>query len=110
MGYAMRLAVAAATGVALACAFVTTGVLAQQVPEAPAQAAPAQSAPAKGAKGKAQPAQKADPASAERALETSIKYYESGKTDQAIQAINMVLQSGGLPSSKMARALHYRGL
>ena len=111
----MRLAAAAATGVALACAFVTTGVLAQQVPEAPAQAAPTQTAPtqtapAKGAKGKAQPAQKADPASAERALETSIKYYESGKTDQAIQAINMVLQSGGLPSSKMARALHYRGL
>lgn len=86
---------------------------AQQIPEQPAaEAAPEKSAPAKGAKGRAPHAtgKQADPASADRALDMSIKYYESGKPDQAVQALNLVLQSGALPPARMARALYYRGL
>ncbi len=81
---------------------------------APAQATPAKASVAKKAK-PSQPAageeaKKADPAAAERQLEAGIKSYQAGKHEAAVQSFNGALQGGGLPSSRMARALYYRGL
>ena len=70
---------------------------------------------AKSAKGqKAQPAAavaaKPDPAAAERAMESGIKFYEGGKNDVAAATLSGAMQGGALPGPKMARALYYRGL
>jgi cell division septation protein DedD len=47
---------------------------------------------------------------AEKLLDRGIKAYEAGEPNQAIRAFTTALDSGGLPSQQMARALYYRGL
>src|SRR5262245_23782038 len=52
---------------------------------------------------------KHDPAEAQRAVDHAGKLIETGKTDQAIQALSATLAGGNLPPAMMARALLLRG-
>lgn len=47
---------------------------------------------------------------ATRMLDTGIKAYESGDTDEAMRGFNASLKSGLLAPQQVARALYYRGL
>jgi cell division septation protein DedD len=60
----------------------------------------------------AKPAKKAkqDPAQAQKSIEAASKLLETGKADQAAQALSTVLSGGNLPPAIMAKALLYRGI
>jgi len=53
---------------------------------------------------------KQDPVEAQRAIEAALKLLETGKTEQAVQALSAALAGGNLPPAIMARALLYRGI
>ncbi len=53
---------------------------------------------------------KQDPVEAQRAIEGAVKLLESGKADQAVQALTTTISGGNLPPAIMAKALLYRGM
>lgn len=90
--------IAASIAVLMTCGAVAATVSAQTV-----QSEKAQSADAAG-----QAAAKKE--AAQRAYEAGIKAFEAGKTDPAVKSLSTALQTGGLPSEQMAKALYYRGM
>ena len=53
---------------------------------------------------------KQDPVEAQRAIEGAVKLLESGKAEQAVQALTTTISGGNLPPAIMAKALLYRGM
>jgi hypothetical protein len=53
---------------------------------------------------------KQDPVQAQQAIDGAAKQLETGKAEQAVQALTAVLTGGNLPPAIMAKALFYRGI
>lgn len=116
----VALAVLAAVALAAVCA-IGSSVEAQQT--AKAAKAPAKSAHPEAKKddaddGEEEPAKapaaakkkKQDPVDAQRAVDAAAKLLQSGKAEQAAQALTVTLAGGNLPPAIMARALYMRGV
>src|SRR6478672_4455836 len=108
----LALAALAATGVAVAC---VTHVQAQAPAKTAAKKAPAKEDDAEHPDGSEDAAKKPkkkrqDPVEAQRSIDEAHKLLETGKSDQAAQALTTVLGGGNLPPAIMAKALLYRGI
>jgi len=95
----MAVVVALATSPFALCA-TTGGAFGQSVQRPPEQADP-KAAEAEAVKKKE---------AARRAFEAGSKAYEAGKMDAAVKSLGGALETGGLASPEMAKALYYRGL
>jgi cell division septation protein DedD len=51
-----------------------------------------------------------DPAEAQRAIDSAAKLLETGKADQAAQALTLTLAGGNLPPAILAKAFYVRGM
>ncbi|HET7154618.1 MAG TPA: SPOR domain-containing protein [Hyphomicrobiaceae bacterium] len=116
----VALAVLAAVALAAVCA-IGSRVEAQQTAKAakaPAKAAPPEAKKDDAEDGEEEPAKtpvaakkkKQDPVEAQRAVDAAAKLLQSGKTEQAAQALTATLAGGNLPPAIMARALYMRGV
>src|SRR4029078_10975929 len=116
----VALAVLAAVALAAVCA-IGSRVEAQQkakAAKAPAKAAPPEAKKDDAEDGEEEPAKtpvaakkkKQDPVEAQRAVDAAAKLLQSGKTEQAAQALTATLAGGNLPPAIMARALYMRGV
>lgn len=116
----VALAVLAAVALAAVCA-IGSSVEAQQTAKAakaPAKAAPPEAKKDDAEDGEEEPAKapvaakkkKQDPVEAQRAVDAAAKLLQSGKTEQAAQALTGTLAGGNLPPALMARALYMRGV
>ena len=89
----------------LACDGMTAVVQAQDVaPAAKAKSRSGKAAPTDSAKAVAK-----DPAEATRNYASGVIAYQAGRFEAAIGSMNAAVQSGGLPSNLLAKALYYRG-
>lgn len=79
-------------------------------PQAAAGQSDAEGDKAEGDKAGAAKKKKTDPAEAQRAVDHALKLLESGKSEQAVQALSNVLAAGSLPPTIMAKAMLYRGI
>lgn len=83
------------------------GTATAQDVQKPSRQKPSQTAGASG--GGAEAATARDPAKAQRSYETGVAAYRAGRHDEAVNALNAAVQSGGLAGPAMAKALYYRG-